>query len=91
MSKGVSITRVGASRTFHAYIHDNSVIIIFNCTPSFTIFLLYEVRPQCRYVLPNLAPAYTRSTWHAGVLFMFISKQIGSVISERAYSVTETC
>ena len=33
-------------------------------------FLLHEVRPQCRYVLSNLASGYTRSTWHAGSTFV---------------------
>ena len=30
------------------------------------IFLSYEVRPECQYVLSNLAAGYTWSVGHAG-------------------------
>ena len=56
---------------------------------AFLVFLLYEVRPQCRYILPNLAAQYTKSTSHTGRLSLFISNQIEDIVSENAYSVTE--
>ena len=50
------------------------------------IFLLYEVRLQCRCVLSNLATGYT---WYAGGLSMFIANQTGGVIAERTDIGTE--
>ena len=40
-------------------------------------------------VLWNLVTGYTKRIWHAGILYMFISDQIGGIASERAYSITE--
>ena len=31
-----------------------------------TMFLLYEIRPQCKHVLSHLATGYPKRTWNAG-------------------------
>ena len=53
-------------------------------------FLLYEFRPQYKYVFSNLATGYSRSTWHAGRLSMFSSKQIGGIVSEKCFQCYRT-
>ena len=55
---------------------------------AFPVLLLYELRPQCWYVLSNLATKYT-STWNAGRTSVFTLNQIRSIVLERVYSVTE--
>ena len=88
--KGVSITRMGTGRNCNALIHYDMIkcwshacnLDFFDWTTSLSILFLYEVIPQCRlYVLPSLATGYTWNSWHSWRLSMFISHQIGSVIS----------
>ena len=53
-------------------------------------FLLHKIRPQCRSVLRNLATGYTRSTWHAGRLFIHVYiKPNWDIVSERTFGVLE--